>query len=261
MTIQINKVATNKGVQWMSEAWGLFKEQSGLWMKSIFFIIMLGIAVQFMGEASIFFVVLYSLAHPFLMAGLYHMVFKAKNGINSQFGDLFIAFKDIRARKVLLQVAIASIIMSLLASLVMSDVLTDYQAGTPLSLDLIIPAVVVYFTYLMFFAYAVPIAYFFHEQNLLMILKTSFKACWQNIWPLMVLSICGFCLCFFAAAVTMGLGFFIVFPWLYIAFYLSFNDLLGGDLHLDEDLDINGDNNDQNDDQNDDQSNDVTFTV
>lgn len=236
MTIQINKVEAQRGLAWVGQSWQLFKEQSGLWMQTMAFIVGIGIAAQILGQTTSLFVVIYAIVQPFLMAGYYDMVFKAKNGIKCQFGDVFIAFKDVRARRILLQIAMVSLLISLLASAMTAENLVALKEGQAIDAGSTLLYIIVSAVYLMFFFYAVPIAYFFHEQNMLTILKTSFQACWQNVWPLTLYGLIGFGL-FVATVPTMLLGLLIVLPWLSIAFYLSFADLIGDNLPLDEDID------------------------
>ena len=233
MTIQINKVAAQRGLVWISRSWQLFKEQSGLWMQAMFFIIASSLGAQMLGAISPIFVIIYAFVHPFLMSGMYHMAFKAKNGINSEFSDLFIAFKDVKIRRVMLQIASVSLLVSLLVTFVGADNLAALQDQQSLDPGSALLFVIISAIYLMFFFYAIPIAYFFHEQNLLLILKTSFKACWQNIVPLIVFALVAMTLCLLTLP-TMLLGLFIVLPWLTIAFYISFDDVLGGDFPPDD---------------------------
>lgn len=243
MAIQINKVATHKGIEWIRQSWQLFKQQSGLWMQTMFFITGIGIFGQILGQISMLIPLLYALVQPFLMAGIYHMAFKAKNGVNSKFNDVFIAFKDLRSRRVLLQIALITILVSLMVSSLVGDNLMALSEGVSPDPGMALALLVLGFVYLMLFFYAVPIAYFFHEQNLLHILKSSFSACWQNAFPLTVFGVISSGL-FLLTLPTMLLGLFIVLPWLSIGFYLSFSDLFGHDLPPDDGFD----DKDRNDD-------------
>jgi uncharacterized membrane protein len=248
MTIQINKVSPQNAVQWISRAWVLFKEQPGLWMQIAFFMFAAMLSSGLLREVG---VLLFALVHPFLMAGFYHMALNAKNGVNSQFADLFCGFKDQRIRKVLLQLGLVGFAISMLLSPLSPDVLKAMNTGVqPDSQEMLLFSMSNILKG-MFFYFAVPIAYFYHEQDFLVIMKTSFMACLQNLSALFVFSILSLGLVLVTFP-TMGLALIIVVPWLMLAGYLSFNDILCPDLPDDK----NGE--DKSDDDN---KPDFTFTV
>ncbi|MFT4929543.1 MAG: hypothetical protein ACI8WB_005677 [Phenylobacterium sp.] len=232
MTIKVNKVEAQRGVYWITKGWGLFKQQSGLWMQTMVFIVGLGIGAQLLGQASVVTIILYAFAHPFLMAGYYHMAFQAKNGVDSKFTDVFIAFKDLRIRRVMFQLASISLLVTLTVSALGADNVEALKEGQALDAGPAFLYAIISLIYLMFFFFTVPIVYFFHEQNLLRILKLSFTACWRNIAPLAVFALMALGLCLMTMP-TLLLGLFIVLPWLSIAFYLSFDDVFGDDLPAD----------------------------
>ncbi|NQZ11463.1 MAG: hypothetical protein HRT35_30290 [Algicola sp.] len=246
MTIQINKVAPKNALQWLSRAWVLFKEQPGLWMQSAFFMFAAMIASGLLQK---FGMLLFALVHPFLMAGFYHMALNAKNGVNSPFSDLFCAFKDQRIRKVLLQLGLVSFGLSILLTPLSPDFYLAMTTGEQPDPQATLLFSLINILSSMLFYYAVPIAYFYHEQDFLVIMKTSFMACLHNLPALFVFSILSLGLGL-ATFPTMGLGMIIVAPWLMLAGYLSFSDILCPDLPDDK----NGEDSSNGDD-------DFTFTV
>ena len=253
MTIQINRVSPQNAVKWLSRAWVLFKEQPGLWMQTVFFMLSAGFASGLLGE---FGMLLFSLIHPFLMAGFYRMAVNAKNGVNSQFSDLFSGFKDVRIRKVLLQLGLVGFALSILLSPLSPELKTAMETGVPLDMQTTLIFTVVNLLYSMLFYYAVPIAYFFHEQDFLVVMKTSFMACLHNLMALFVFLVLSMGLVM-ATFPTLFLGMIIVLPWLMLAGYLSFTDILCPDLPDDK----NGEDSSNGNDDDDDDKQDFTFTV
>lgn len=244
MMIQINKVAPQNALQWYSRGWALFKEQSGLWMQSVFFVLVMAFASGLHQLTMI----LFAFAYPFLMSGLYQMAFNAKHGVSSEFKDLFSGFKDDRIRRVLIQLAALGLLVSLAMTPLTSQLFESMKTGVPLPIETMVLMTGANLIYMMFFMFAVPIVYFYHEQNLLVVLKTSFSACIQNIPAMIIFGLLSMALITFSVF-TLFLALIIILPWLMLTLYLAFDDLIGTDIKLD----------DKDDD--DDNEQDITFTV
>jgi uncharacterized membrane protein len=233
MTIKINKVPTQNALAWISHGWVLFKAQAGLWILSIFCIFGAAIIASMAGIIGS---VLFAFAQPFLVAGIYHMAFHSNNGLTSEIKDLFIAFKNVRVRRVFIQIASLELLVAIVLSPFSSEIQTAILNTEPLSTQTALLYTIFNLISFMFLLYAVPIAWFFHEQNLLSILKLSFIACFNNIGVLLVFAVLSFGL-FLLTLPTFLIGLVVVLPWLTISAYLSFNDMFESDMPIEHDSD------------------------
>lgn len=223
-------------MNWISRGWTLFKEQSGLWMQAFFFIVGAAFALSALGPVGI---VIYSVLNPFLMAGFYHMAFRAHHGVNSKIQDMFVPFKDVRVRRIFLQLAALGLLVAALTAPLSTEVFEHIQnsaTGKAADTDMgkIQLLVVVQLLYFMATFFAVPIAYFHHEQNIITVISLSFKACFNNLAAIVVFAVMALALSLMTFP-TLGLAMVIVMPWLMLSSYLAFNDLIGSDIPLDLD--------------------------
>lgn len=241
--IQIHKVAPQRAFFWISRSWEIFKQQSGLWMLSFFFIFMLGGIASSLGPVG---VIAYSLTYPFLLAGFYHMAFRADNGLESRFNDLFVAFSDARVRRVLIQLGAMGLLFISLLSPLQAQLQEALIKGEVVDGNVLLMYTGAHIIYYMFFLFAVPVAHFYHEQNFLVVVKTAFLACLNNPLPMVLFALLAMTLGM-ATIITLFLAMVVVVPMLMISVYLAFNDILRPE-HTLEDKDKDDDDNDNDDD-------------
>lgn len=153
------------------------------------------------------------------------MALNANNGVTSQFKNLFIAFSDQRVRRVFLQLGGLSFVINVLASPLSMAIFTGVLESKPVESYLMWSYLAINLTHYLFFFFAIPIAYFFHEQNLFTIIKAVFQAILSNIGPLAVLMMILLGL-FFISMLTFLMALVIVAPLMMIVNYLAFNDIM-----------------------------------
>lgn len=238
--IQIYKVSVQSAFRWFSRAWHIFKEQSGLFMSATFFIFVSMILASMIGIVGS---VVFALAQPFLSAGIYHLAFKADNGVESKFSDLFVAFSDLQSRRVLLQLgALGLLFATAMApmSIQIRQMLLEQQSPDG---NLVALYMLAHLVYYMVFLFAVPIAHFYHEQSLLRVIKTGLLACLSNPSAMIMLLMLS-SLLVFLSSFTIFLAMIVFMPLIMIVIYLAFNDILRPALPFDSEDD--DDQNDQN---------------
>ena len=105
------------------------------------------------------------------------------------------------------------------------SVAVEAQSGVETIVMLQLILMVALFTLVfMLFAYAVAIAYFLKEQRILVVLQTSFIACWRNVAALLIFGLVSVALVLLTIP-TFFIGLVVVAPLLQITFFLSFNDV------------------------------------
>ena len=241
MSIKIKTVPVGRVLHWYQRAWQMFKEQPGLWMFATFvmFLVMLVSAlldiVGFVARAMVM---------PFLLAGFYHLAFRANHQVGSKFNDMFAPFKDKQAQTVLLQIGLVGLLFNLLALPSAESFYAAFSKGEqPADVDVYTLTALNAGHFLLTF-YAIPVAFFHHERNVITTIITSVKACLMNLPVLLIFAISSMFLVSFALALTMGLALTVIMPWLMIVSFLSFSDVIGGDFTLDDE---NKDDDDDND--------------
>lgn len=234
MSVQLNTVPLDAPFKWLGQGWRLFKEQSGLWMMMFFFIFASLLFSSLLGAIGM---VIYALVHPFLVAGFYHLAFKANHQIRGDINEFFVAFKDQQVVRIFIQLGLLSLVVSLLTEPLTRPIVQAISEGTQADQTSIALLVLAQGSYWLFTFFAIPIAYFHHEQRLFTVLMYSFNACMRNIVPLLLFAFVSMLLFFFSFVLTLGLALIVVLPWLMITSYLAFHDIIGADLVLDSPID------------------------
>lgn len=206
-------------------------------MLSFFFIYFLSLFAASLGNVGM---IAFSLLNPFLMAGFYHLAFKADNGVNSEFMELFTAFSDVRVRGVLLQIGFIGLLYTFFFSQISTEAAEQFIDGKEVNGEALITLVFASILYQMFFFFAVPVAYFFHERSLLFVIKYAFLACLSNPLALTLFGLLAFLLSM-ATIFTLFLAMIVVSPMLMISVYLAFNDILKPEFEIEHKADDNDD--------------------
>lgn len=214
----VKRVKISAPVQWLQQAWHIFKQTPVIWLlmfSTLIITALLGTTHTLLNIAALF-------ISPFFTAGIYKSIVAIQHQETIKYTDMFIPLQQPSCRMVFIRLAAMNMLAAVPLSLLAQSIYTQQEAGINdpwLILLFVASSIIVW----MVFAYAVAIAYFLHEQRLLVIMQTSFVACWRNITALVVFALLSFGLIFLTVP-TLFIGLIVVIPVLNIAFFLSFND-------------------------------------
>ncbi|WNO61940.1 hypothetical protein [Rheinheimera sp. MMS21-TC3] len=214
----VKRVKISAAVQWLQQAWHIFKQAPLIWLLMFVTLIataLLGTTHTLLNIAALF-------ISPFFTAGIYKSIVAIQHKETIKYTDMFIPLQQPSCRMVFIRLAAINMLAAIPLSLMIQTIDSQLKNGVyePWLILLFVASSIIVW---MVFAYAVAIAYFLHEQRLLVIMHTSFIACWRNITPLVVFAILSFLLILLSAP-TLFIGLIVVIPVLNIAFFLSFND-------------------------------------
>lgn len=222
----IRRVKAAVAIEWLKSAWEIFKQYPLVFIQMI----LLTLALTFLLALHPITLILGVLASPFLTAGFYGAIVGVQQQQKIGIDWLFKPFTETFCRRIFILIASLNFIVSVPVTQFHQQVYDAMQHAQdtgvhePGLLLQMIALVALLLLTNMLFAYAVAIAYFLKEQRVTLILQASFIACWRNIPALLL-----FCLLSLGLIVltipTMLLGLIVVAPVLYIAFFLSFNEL------------------------------------
>ncbi len=225
------------GGRWLSQAWTLFKERPGLWigMSLTMFLIMIVLSMI----PGLNFVL--SLGFGVIIAGFVIGAYELDENQNLQFAHLFAGFQRHVGQLLLLGVLylVAIFVLILISAAVMlifggmsgglgalmhgdssawgAGMLLGVLLGCLVFLALIVPvAMAIWFA---------PALIALNGMSAIDAMKLSFKACWVNIIPFLVygLVLIGLSL---LALLTLGLGYIVLLPVMYISYYTSYREVL-----------------------------------
>ena len=225
------------GGRWLSQAWTLFKERPGLWigMSLTMFLIMIVLSMI----PGLNFVL--SLGFGVIIAGFVISAYELDENQNLQFAHLFAGFQRHVGQLLLLGVLylVAIFVLILISAAVMlifggmsgglgalmhgdssawgAGMLLGVLLGCLVFLALIVPvAMAIWFA---------PALIALNGMSAIDAMKLSFKACWVNIIPFLVygLVLIGLSL---LALLTLGLGYIVLLPVIYISYYTSYREVL-----------------------------------
>ena len=225
------------GGRWLSQAWTLFKERPGLWvgMSLTMFLIMIVLSMI----PGLNFVL--SLGFGVIIAGFVISAYELDENQNLQFAHLFAGFQRHVGQLLLLGVLylVAIFVLILISAAVMlifggmsgglgalmhgdssawgAGMLLGVLLGCLVFLALIVPvAMAIWFA---------PALIALNGMSAIDAMKLSFKACWVNIIPFLVygLVLIGLSL---LALLTLGLGYIVLLPVMYISYYTSYREVL-----------------------------------
>lgn len=214
----VKRVKISAPVQWLQQAWHIFKQTPVIWLlmfSTLIITALLGTTHTLLNIAALF-------ISPFFTAGIYKSIVAIQHQETIKYTDMFIPLQQPSCRMVFIRLAAMNMLAAVPLSLLAQSIYTQQEAGINdpwLILLFVASSIIVW----MVFAYAVAIAYFLHEQRLLVIMQTSFVACWRNITALVVFALLSFGLIFLTVP-TLFIGLIVIIPVLNIAFFLSFND-------------------------------------
>jgi len=230
------------GMRWVSQAWTLFKARPGLWV---------GMGVVLFGLMIILSLIpglnfLLSLGFAVVVAGWVIGAYELDENQNLEFTHLFAGFQRNVGQLLLLGLfyllaviglvfavvfLFGAVMATVFGSLSPIDIWSVSAHGDVWSSPMIVVALL---AFLVFLALIVPLvmAIWFapalvalHAMPAIDAMKLSFQACWANIMAFLVygLVLVGLSI---LALLTLGLGYLVLLPVIYITYYTSYRDVL-----------------------------------
>ena len=229
------KVATSRGVEWFSEAWGLFKASPGIWvvMFIVFMVLSLVFAIIPMGS------LVSSLCYPAVVAGVMLGCRSLEEGGALTVGHLFAGFKKNVGSLILvgLLYMVGMMLIGFVAGISAALMIPFMMGGTNFNpndfsslmamapwfvlIALIALALMLPLIMALWFAPALVV---FHDMQPMASMKASFQGCLKNFVPFLVYGIVGFLLGVLAL-VPFGLGLLVYGPLLWGTMYVGYRDI------------------------------------
>ena len=232
------------GFRWLSDAWGIFAKNPGLWIGGVFLLWLVGVAagsIPFLG------IIIGVVINPLIYAGVYIVARNSDYGLPLRFEDFFSGFQSQVSKLIALGVVSFAGMLAVLAvsGLLFWGVLgsessqfvqsiTDMEAGkmpdaealnmfvSVMSITLV--AAVLLFFYAATVWFAVPLIALDNNMTIGRALKWSFIGCFKNALPMTLYGIL-MILILIAAMVPLLLGLLIAAPVIFISIYTSFHDI------------------------------------
>ncbi|WP_302850291.1 hypothetical protein [Arsukibacterium indicum] len=233
----IRRVSTTASLRWISGAWQVFKRVPLLFIAMF----CLTAIISFLLQQHQLTTLIWVFVGPFLTAGFYKTIVGVQQERKVAIDWLFQPLTEPSCRLILMTIGAVKFVMftPLIAFFerlqTTMSAAVEAQSGMETVVLLQLLALVALFTLvLMLFAYAVAIAYFLKEHRFLVVLQTSFIACWRNVGALLLYGLFSMALLLLTLP-TFGLGIIVVAPLLQIAFFLSFNDVFALQVNASED--------------------------
>ncbi len=229
-----NKLPAGDGIEWLKQAWELFKKDFIIW----FVLLVLWLIAIFVVSFIPFFGSLaLSLVSPAIIAGFFYMAHQAHQGHKVEFNDVFYGFKNkleplliLGAIQLAFYIALGLLTvmgvalggMAMIASAAADSAASMFvtmafaTAGTLVLILISIP-----FSMAMLYA---PILVLFHDMTAIQSLSRSFKACLSNLLPWLLFSIVATVL-FMLSALTLFIGAIVIAALCIISVYISYRSI------------------------------------
>jgi uncharacterized membrane protein len=221
-------VAAGRGVSWLAEGWGLFKQSPLIWIVNFLVFMFIFIAIELVpflgGIAGL-------LIAPVLSAGIMIGARAVHQGEALEVGHLFAGFRDRTGSLVVVGVLYlvgTAVIVLAMVMLMGVSVLGAMAGGSAASLG---AGVLVAILVLLALSFPLMMAYWFAPALValngyapLEAMKTSFMACLKNVLPFLVYSLVGGVLAI-VATIPVLLGWFIFAPVCMASIYASYRDI------------------------------------
>jgi len=225
------RVSAGRGLNWIAEAWRVFREQPLMWLLQFGAAFVLAVVlslIPIIGQIAV------SLFMPILLAGIVYGAYQLDQGEPLTFGKLFAGF-SLRFVPLLL-LGVVSLVGTFAALLVgfslgvggvslgaLTGAGADMGAGLFAIIlgGLIAMALMVPLYMALWFASSLVII---NDYAVLQAIKTSFTACLKNILPFLVYGVLIFVV-LFVASIPFGLGLIIAIPLAGLAVYTSYRDV------------------------------------
>lgn len=233
----VRSLDAERGLAWMTEAWGLFTARAGLWI--LLTIVSLGILLV-AGIVPLLGTLLSPFASTLVIAGLMLVAAKQHSGGSPEVSELFAvlshaAFRPLMVLTLLylaLSFALALLAIAVMAvtggtAAIFGGILGGEEAavaagfGTLLLGSLLVIAVMV--PIIAMYWFAVPLV-LFEGTEPWRAMKASLRATLTNLLPLLVYGLLGL-IAVIAGIITLGLGFLVAMPLLLISWFLSYREI------------------------------------
>ena len=225
------------GMRWVSQAWTLFKARPGLWIGMVLAVLLIMMVLSMIPGLNF----VLSLGFGVIIAGFVISAYELDENQNLEFAHLFAGFQRNLGQLLLLGVLYlaAIVVIGIIAAVVflvfggisggmgawMHADSSAWGAGMIMGLMLgclVFLALVVPVAMAIWFA---PALVALHAMPAIDAMKLSFQACWANIMAFLVygLVLVGLSI---LALLTLGLGYLVLLPVIYITYYTSYRDVL-----------------------------------
>ena len=225
------------GMRWVSQAWTLFKARPGLWIGMALAVLLIMMVLSMIPGLNF----VLSLGFGVIIAGFVISAYELDENQNLEFAHLFAGFQRNLGQLLLLGVLYlaAILVIGIIAAVVflvfggisggmgawMHADSSAWGAGMIMGLMLgcfVFLALVVPVAMAIWFA---PALVALHAMPAIDAMKLSFQACWANIMAFLVygLVLVGLSI---LALLTLGLGYLVLLPVIYITYYTSYRDVL-----------------------------------
>lgn len=224
-------------MRWVSQAWTLFKARPGLWIGMVLAVLLIMMVLSMIPGLNF----VLSLGFGVIIAGFVISAYELDENQNLEFAHLFAGFQRNLGQLLLLGVLYlaAILVIGIIAAVVflvfggisggmgawMHADSSAWGAGMIMGLMLgclVFLALVVPVAMAIWFA---PALVALHAMPAIDAMKLSFQACWANIMAFLVygLVLVGLSI---LALLTLGLGYLVLLPVIYITYYTSYRDVL-----------------------------------
>ncbi len=233
--VEFRSVAAGRGLDWITEGWGLFKQAPLIWiaMLVLWFLAMILVSmVPLIGSLAV------NLTFPVVMGGLLLGAQAQSEGQALKLDRLWAGFSAPHLTPLLL-LGVAYLLIGIVIGVLAVGLVFASLGGAFLSGDfnaaqfgfgsviglLLILLVVVAFSLATWFAPALVV---FAGQSPIAALKLSFSAAMANLGALMVYGLLAIVI-MIIASIPFGLGFLVALPVFFAALYCSYRDVFGAD--------------------------------
>lgn len=229
-----NKLPAGDGIEWLKQAWSLFKKDFVIWLVLIvawLITILVLNFIPYIGQLAL------SLVSPAIIAGFFYMAHQAHQGHKVEFNDVFYGFKNkleplliLGAIQLVFYIALGLITvlgvtlggMAMIASAAADSAASMFvtmafaTAGTLVLILISIP-----FSMAMLYA---PILVLLHDMTVTQALSRSLKACLSNWLPWLLFCIVTTVL-FMLSALTLFIGAIVIAVLCIISVYISYRSV------------------------------------
>lgn len=223
-------VAAARGWSWITEGWGLFKEQPWMWIGVWVALVVILLLLNFIPVLG---PIANALLWPIFSAGLALGCRALAGGEPLEFGHLFAGFRE--RLGTLAGVGAVTLVISFAIGMVVAigmgvGFATMFGGATPetpeagmaaLLAGLVMLALMLPLFMAVWFA---PMLVVFHERGVLEAMKESFQGCLRNVVPFLVYGVAGFVL-MVLASVPVLLGWLVLGPVLVASIYTAYRDI------------------------------------
>lgn len=229
-SIGMRQVAAGRGAEWLGESWNLFRQAPGIWIGILVVWLLIGVVAEFIPVAG---PLAMTLLGPVFTAGICLGCRSLDSGQGLRLEHLFAAFRGDRLGPLITVGALGLagvLVLALIGGLMGFGALfagghmaegPHHAGGGMLLAALVVLALIVPWAMALWFA-----APLVALDGLAPIdsLKLSFRACLQNVVPMLIWGVLAFVL-LVLAAIPLLLGWLVALPLLLASYYCMYRDI------------------------------------